>query len=178
MATLTRLRRIRRVRRRAGERGAAMVEGVVAIPFFLIMLAAIIFVGRLYETKMRVMRLTKESAWNYAMCNCGDRGDPISSKCNAPEGAAAGSGGKESGKPDGFDPGEVSKAGSGPGGDLATREFGSSYAQMETKITSDKFLRGFSKQVSSKTKVMCNETPHDGNIKGWGSAAFDAFRKW
>ena len=49
---------------------------------------------------------------------------------------------------------------------------------METKITSDKFLGSFNKQVSSRTKVMCNETPHNGDIKGWGSAAFDAFSKW
>lgn len=168
-----------RTHKRTRERGAAMVEGVVAIPFFLLMLSGIIFVGRLYETKMRVMRLTKESAWDYAMCNCGDRGDPGTSGCKTPEGASAGSGGSESGKPDGFDPGEVSKSGgSGPGGDLASRDFGSSLAQMETKISSDKFLGGFNKKVSSKTKVMCNETPHNGDIKGWGSAAFDAFRKW
>lgn len=168
-----------RRQKRSRERGAAMVEGVVAIPFFLIMLAATVFVGRLYETKMRIMRLTKESAWDYAMCNCGDRGDPGSSSCKSPEGSKAGSGGSETGKADGFDPGEVSKAGgSGPGGDLASRQFGSSLAQMETNITSDKFLRGFTKKVSTKTKVMCNETPHNGDIKGWGSAAFDAFRKW
>jgi len=164
---------------RTRSRGAAMVEGVVAIPFFLLMLSGIIFVGRLYETKMRVMRLTKESAWDYAMCNCGDRGDSMSSACKKPEGYAAGSGGSESGKPDGYDPSEVGKAGgSGPGGDVASRQFGSSLAQMETKITSDKFLGSFNKKVSSKTKVMCNETPHNGDVKGWGSAAFDAFRKW
>lgn len=164
--------------KRSRERGAAMVEGVVAIPFFLLMLSAIIFVGRLYETKMRVMRLTKESAWDYAMCNCGDRGDSMSSSCKTPEGASAGSGGKESGKADGFDPSSLKSGGSGPGSDLASKQFGSSYAQMETKITSDKFLGSFNKQVSSRTKVMCNETPHNGDIKGWGSAAFDAFSKW
>jgi len=164
---------------RSRQRGAAMVEGVVAIPFFLLMLAGIVFVGRLYETKMRVMRLTKESAWDYAMCNCGSRGDSMSSACKTPEGASAGSGGSESGKPSGFDPGAVGKAGGGgPSGDLASKQFGSSYAQMETKITSDKFLGSFTKQVSSKTKVMCNETPHNGDIKGWGTAAFDAFSKW
>jgi hypothetical protein len=27
-------------------------------------------VNKFYEAKLRTMRLTKESAWNYAMCNC------------------------------------------------------------------------------------------------------------
>ena len=167
-----------RTRRRSRQRGAAMVEGVVAIPFFLIMASAIIFVGKLYETKMRVMRLTKESAWDYAMCNCNDKGDPISSKCISPEGASAGSGGSESGKAEGFDPSSLDKGGKGPGADTATRKFGSSLASMQTKISSDAFLGSFTKNVSSRTKVMCNETPHNGDIKGWGSAAFDAFSRW
>lgn len=165
-------------RNRTAQRGAAMVEGVVAIPFFLLMFAGIIFVGKLYETKMRVMRQTKEAAWDYAMCNCNDKGDPISSRCLTPEAATAGAGGSESGKPEGFDPGEVDKAGKGPGSETATRKFGSSLASMETTITADKFLGGFTKSVSSRTKVMCNETPHNGDVKGWGSAAFDAFSRW
>jgi hypothetical protein len=155
-----------------------MVEGVVAIPFFLLMLSGILYVGRLYETKMRIMRFTREAAWDYAMCNCGERGDPGTSGCRSPEGATAGAGGAESGKAEGFDPSAVSKGGSGPGGDTASKQFGSSLASMETSITSDAFLRGFKKTVSSRTKVMCNEAPRNGDVKGWGSAAFDAFSKW
>ncbi|MGZ3420772.1 MAG: hypothetical protein ACXVEF_20130 [Polyangiales bacterium] len=155
-----------------------MVEGVVAIPFFLIIFSALIFVNKFYETKLRTMRLTKESAWNYAMCNCAEKGDSISSSCRAPEGDSAGSGGSSDGKADGFDPGSLSKGGSGPGSEIASKKFGSSYASMETKITSDSFLGGFTKTISSRTKVMCNEAPHNGDLKGWGSAAFDAFSKW
>ena len=51
-------KRTRILRKRSGQRGAVMVEGVVAIPFFLLMFAGIVFVGKLYETKMRVMRMT------------------------------------------------------------------------------------------------------------------------
>jgi hypothetical protein len=168
----------RTTRRRSRQRGAAMVEAVVAIPFFLMMFAGILYIGKLYETKMRVMRLTKESAWNYAMCNCNDKGDAISSTCRAAEGASAGSGGDESGRPEGYDPGEIAKAGKGPGGQLASKKFGSSFAQMETTITSDGILGNYTKNVSSRTKVMCNETPHDGNVQGWGKAAFDVFTRW
>ncbi len=155
-----------------------MVEGVVAIPFFLLMLACIVYVGRLYETKMRVMRLTKESAWNYAMCNCGDKGDAPSTACRAPEGFAAGSGGSESAKPEGFDSSEIAKGGAGKGSDNASRKFGSSLASMETQITADRFVGSFTKTVSSHTKVMCNERPLDGDLDGWAGAAMDAVKKW
>lgn len=155
-----------------------MVEGVVAIPFFLLIFSCLLYIGHLYSAKMKMMRLAKESAWDYAMCNCGESGDKISSKCNTPEGAAAGSGGAESGKPDGYDPADVAKGGSGPGSDLASRKFGSSLASMEGSITADKLLGGFTQRISTRTKVMCNEAPHNGDLKGWGSAAFDAFKKW
>ncbi len=155
-----------------------MVEGAVAIPFLLLMFAAIIFVNRLYETKLRAMRFAREGAWNFAMCNCGDKGDPISGTCRAAEGASGGKGGSESGAPEGFDPGKVSKAGSGPGASLASKDFGSSEAQLTMSITADAFLGGYTKKVSSKTRVMCNETPHDGDLKGWGSAAMDSWSKW
>jgi hypothetical protein len=177
MTTIPRTK-IERARRRSGERGAAMVEAVVAIPFFLLMFAGILFVGNLYQTKMTVMRQAKESAWNYAMCNCGESGDGMSTKCQPADGPAAGSGGSDTASPTGYDPGSISKVGSGPSGELASKSFGSSKASMEQSVTADGFLGGFSKKMSSQTKVMCNEAPHDGDIKGWGSAAFDSLTKW
>ena len=167
-----------RARSRRGERGAAMTEAVVAIPFFLIIFAGIMFVGKMYETKMRVMRLSKESAWNYAMCNCGNAGDPGTSKCNKGDGPGAGSGGESGGSPDGFDPSSIDKAGKGPGADIATKKFGSSVASMSLPVTADGFLGGYTKNMTSHTQVMCNEAPHNASIKGWGSAAFDALTKW
>ncbi|GAC1367396.1 MAG: hypothetical protein NVSMB47_18470 [Polyangiales bacterium] len=165
-------------RSRVSERGAALTEAVVAIPFFLIMFAGIMFVGTMYETKLRVMRLAKESAWDYAMCNCGEAGDEPSSKCRTPEGTSASSGGSESGSPSGYDPSAISKVGSGPSGGVASKSFGSSQASMEASITADGFLGGYTKKMSSRTKVMCNEAPHDGSLTGWGTAAFDSLTKW
>ncbi|MBL8715398.1 MAG: pilus assembly protein [Myxococcales bacterium] len=179
MATVTSLRsKGLRSQRRRRQRGAAMVEGAVAIPFLLLMFAAILFVNKLYETKMRAMKFAREGAWNYAMCNCGEKGDPISSTCRAAEGATGGKGGSEKGAAEGFDPSKVSKAGSGPGGDIASKDFGSSEASLTLEVSSDKFLGGYTKKVSSKSRVMCNEAPHDGNLKGWMSSAMDSWTKW
>ena len=170
--------KLRARRRRTGERGAALTEAVVAIPFFLVMFSGILYVGKLYETKLSTMRLTKEAAWNYAMCNCGDSGDSMSTRCQPSDGPSAGSGGTESGSPDGYDPSGVSKVGAGPGGEIASKSFGSSQASMEQSITADGFLGNYTKKMSSRTKVMCNEAPHNGDLKGWGSAAFDSLTRW
>lgn len=167
----------RRAARRR-QRGAAMVEGAVAIPFLLLMFAAILFVNKLYETKMRAMKFAREGAWNYAMCNCGEKGDPISSGCRTAEGATAAKGASESGTAEGFDPGKVGKTASGPGSDIASKDFGSSEASLTLTVSSDKFLGGYTKKVSSKTRVMCNEAPHDGNLKGFMSSAMDSWTKW
>ena len=167
-----------RCRSRTDERGAALTEAVVVIPFFLIIFAGILFVGKMYETKLRVMRFAKESAWNYAMCNCGEVGDEPSSKCQTPEGTSSSSGGAEGASPSGYDPSAISKVGSGPSGGVANKSVGSSQASMEASVTADGMIGGYTKTMSSRTRVMCNEAPHDGNLSGWGSAAFDSLTKW
>jgi hypothetical protein len=169
-------------RRRTGERGAAMVEAVVAIPFFLLIFAATLYVGNLYQTKLTVMRVAKESAWNYATCNCGETGDDMSSRCQPADGPSASGGGSDSASPSGYDPGAISKVGSGTGGEIASKSFGSSQASMEQSITADGFLGGYTKTMSSRTRVMCNEAPHNGfdggGITSWGASAFDSLSKW
>ena len=56
--------------RRKGQRGAALVEAVVVIPFFIIIFASMIFIGQLYGEKQRTMREAKQNVWVYAMGNC------------------------------------------------------------------------------------------------------------
>lgn len=170
--------RTNRPKNRARSRGAAMVEAVVSIPFLLLMFASIIYVNRLYETKMRVMRFAREAAWNYAMCNCNDQGDPISSTCRPAEGASTTKGSAGSGAASGYDAGKVTSVGSGPGGDLAGKDFGSSKSTLQAELKSDAFLGKFSKKVTSRTIVMCNEAPHNGNLKGWASTAMNMWKSW
>lgn len=179
MATIHRKNRLVRRRRRAGERGAAMTEAVVAIPFFLLLTSSILFVGKMYETKLRVMRATRQSAWSYAMCNCGEAGDSPTTSCKPGDpGAAATPGGPMGGAPAGYDPSSLGKGGKGPGASVATKDYGTSKASGSAKVVSDVFLTGFSKEMKSETHVMCNEAPHNGDLKGWLTSAFDAFTSW
>jgi TadE-like protein len=170
-------RSTRRVRR-SSSRGAALTEAAVVIPFLLLMFAGIMYVGKMYETKMLVMKTTKQAAWAYAMCNCGEKGDPTNNVCRASDSITGGKGGSSSGTPSGFDSGTVSKGGSGPGADVATKGFGSSSAQWSQPVVSDVFMGSTTKNMKSQTVVMCNEAPHDGDLKGWLMAAYDSFRKW
>ena len=60
----------RKLRKIRSSRGAAVVEAVVVIPFFIIIFASMIFVAKLYGEKQRTLRVSKEYAWTYAMANC------------------------------------------------------------------------------------------------------------
>jgi hypothetical protein len=52
------------------ERGAAMVEAVVAIPLFLVLFAAAIFVLRLYGHKANSRAEARYAVWAYALNSC------------------------------------------------------------------------------------------------------------
>ena len=60
---------------RGARRGAALIEALVVIPFFILTLAALIFAGSVYATKLKAMREAKSRAWSYAMSNCGEAGN-------------------------------------------------------------------------------------------------------
>ena len=47
-----------------------MVEGVIVLPFFVIVLAAIIFFHRAYATKIEMGVKARSCAWNYAVNGC------------------------------------------------------------------------------------------------------------
>jgi hypothetical protein len=124
------------------------------------------------------MRTTKQAAWAYAMCNCGESGDPTTSVCRSPDNITASKGGSSGGSPSGFDPGATSVGGSGPGAGIASKSYGSSQAQWSQPVVADAFLGGYTKQMKSQTVVMCNEAPQNGDLKGWVHAAYDALSKW
>jgi hypothetical protein len=169
----------RRRARRSSQRGAATTEAVVVIPFFLLMASAILFAGRMYETKLRVMKGTRQSAWNYAMCNCNDPGDGASYTCRPPDaGEWARPGGSMGGSAPGYDPSSADPVGSGPESAIARKDFGTAKAHLEERVSADVFLRGFTKQMKSDTMVMCDETPHNGDLKGWIGAAFGTASRW
>lgn len=169
---------VQKLLRRRNKRGAALAEAVVIIPFFIMIFACILFMGNLYKEKLRVMRLTKESAWALAMENCGKPGDPMTTEGIPRSGDAPGSG---PGAADSESPTNLSDAekASGGEGDLASKkDFGSSDATMQSSVSADGYIGGFTKNVTSHTRVMCNETPQNGDISGFLSAGYDAITKW
>jgi len=52
------------------KRGAAMVEGVIVLPVFVIVLAAIIYFHRAYATKINMNSKARSCAWSYAVNGC------------------------------------------------------------------------------------------------------------
>ena len=106
------------------------------------------------------------------------KGDRISSTCQPAEGASYSKGSAGGGSASGYDPSKVTSVGGGPGGDLAGKDFGSSSSTLQADLRSDALLGAFDKTISSKTVVMCNETPHDGNLKGWASTAMNMWKSW
>ena len=62
--------RIRRARSRRLARGAAMTEAAVAIPFFLILFAALVFVHKLYAVKENTRTEARQAMWAYALNAC------------------------------------------------------------------------------------------------------------
>ncbi len=51
-------------------RGAVMAEGVIVLPFFVILLASIIYFHRAYATKISVNSKARSCAWSYAIDGC------------------------------------------------------------------------------------------------------------
>lgn len=166
-----------RLKRRRNKRGAALVEAVVVIPFFIIIFASILFVGNLYKEKIRVMRLTKESAWAYAMENCGTEGHPMTTTGipRSEGGPGSGAGPSDSANP--TDLSDAEKAGGDQAG-LASKDFGSSEATMLSSVGADGYIGGFTKNVTSHTRVMCNEAPYNGDLEGFLKAGWQAITKW
>jgi hypothetical protein len=164
-----------------------MVEALVVIPFFVLVFVCVVFMGGLYGAKLRVMRLTRESAWSYAIANCGTPGDPLTSthgqSSEAPKAADG-----DSDEPPDFS--EYSEQGTsadegkanageygGEMGKLASQDFGSSVATMEEPVSVSAGFGSFSKNVSSRTRVMCNEPPYNGNFMGFLNAGYNALKK-
>ena len=59
-----------RARSRATSRGAAFVESIIVISFFIMALAGIIYFKELYRTKIRASRIARASTILYAMSGC------------------------------------------------------------------------------------------------------------
>lgn len=156
-----------------------MVEAVVAIPFFILIFASILYVGNLYGTKQKTLRLAKQQAWTHALANCDSNvastestGDPMADLGNTSEYDPS-SGAMNN--PGGGDVGEYSGA---SGGGEVTRSMGTASATVTDTVVADPVIGGFSNELSTTTVMQCNEKTHDGNILGVLRMAWQAARFW
>jgi hypothetical protein len=150
-----------------------MVEAVVVIPFFIIIFASMIFVAKLYGEKQRTLRVSKEYAWVYAMSNC--------------EGGSANTTLEQGGSPmsqlESNDPNVNPQPlqqfnGSDPGMEKFNKDWGTASATVTGSATASKAIGGFTNDLSTTTRVQCNETPRDGNLRGVFGFAWDLFKQW
>jgi hypothetical protein len=132
-----------------------MVEALVVIPFFVIIFILTIFLGRIYNEKLRVNRETKKCVWETAMVgNCeggcglsqvrdlGDADLDMGSEVNPSQGHP---------QPD----------------DWLTRTFKENDYQLWGSATASEAMDagGFTATVNTRQVVMCNEKPEDGKFR-------------
>jgi hypothetical protein len=146
-------------------RGAAMVEALAAIPFFIIIFASMLYVSRLYAEKQRTLRQAKEYAWTYAMRSCTGSSSNVVQESNGNPG-------------DEFDLGEGNNY-KGVGGDKSlSKDFGTSVSTVQGQVTASKLIGGKTNKLSTTTRVQCNEEAINGNIIGVLKFAWKTLTSW
>ncbi len=145
-----------------------MVEAVVVIPFFIIIFASMIFVAHLYGEKQRTLRMSKEQAWTYAMSNCSGGSDASGS----PIGQLSAEDSNVDGRP--LEQFENSDRGM----EKLTKSWGTASSTITGSATASKAIGGFTDELSTTTKVQCNEEPLEGNLRGVFEFAWNLFSQW
>lgn len=160
--------------RRNRQRGAAMVEAVVVIPFFLIIFASMIYAGHLYGSKIRTMRLAKQYAWTYAMNNCESGGGNVS---HQDDGSAMDDVKGVNSNADDGPSHNMDKSGD-QGMSKINQNMGTASSTVNASVTAGKEIGGFTKKLSTTTKVQCNEKPIDGDLFGLFKYGWNMWKQW
>lgn len=142
-----------RSRYRGRKRGAALVEALAVIPFFLVIFASLVYVGRLYAEKQRTLREARQYAWTFAMNSCA--GDP--------QGAAVESTGNPNTEIDLSDAKKYKDSG---GDQSLSKDWGEAVVTVKGTVTASKLLGGKTNKLSTTTRVQCNEAPVEGDLVG------------
>jgi len=131
-----------RLRNRRRQRGAAMVEGLIVIPFFMLIFAGTMFIGGFFAKRIHLQNEVREETWKMA----------VSENC---DGKAKGNL-KSMEIVDSSDLGELSAS---PLAALCDKDFGSvSYTAKDShKVGS------FDGKINATAMVPCNETPIAGD---------------
>jgi len=137
---------ITRAARRKRARGAAMAESLVAIPFFILMFAGIVYMGNLYRGKLKTHRLSMEKAWTDSLGGCDEAatGRPLPMTANIDLGEAAGT----------------------PQAQLCETGFSWLSEEAAGTVNRPAMLNGGTTQVGTVTHLICNEDPESGDFEG------------
>lgn len=143
-----------RLRARRRKRGAAMVEAVVVLPFFIIVLASLGYIARLYGTRQQVGADSRKCAWLNAVNSCEGALPPECSAQKTSDGNLANNGVQDL-NPDDGDADSISN--SSPGAVSLQDSFGSTVVEVSRDASAAQLLGASAPTVKASTKVMCNE---------------------
>jgi hypothetical protein len=136
-----------------------MAEALVAIPFFILIFAGMLFIGNLYREKLRTHRVSMNHAWTDSLKGC-DEGElgplPVTNHINL--GAAAGS----------------------PQAALCQTGFGKLSHHENGSVQRPSMIPGGAANATTYTHLICNEDPETGQFDGaadflWNQFASDEF---
>lgn len=161
--------RQQRYSQRRRQRGAAMVEAAVSIPFFITIFVALAFVGKLYIEKQRTLSSARQLAWVYSMKNC-DGQPPTQELQNQDAGPIP--------QQDGMDFSSTGQFEGAPGGDTVSKGSRTAVATVKGSANAGTQQKVYEKKIQTTVKVTCNEKPQKGNIQGVLSTAWGIFTGW
>jgi hypothetical protein len=140
---------LQRLRRRRRTRGAAMIEGVVAIPFLMLMLAGTVFVGGFYGQRIDAQMEARQGTWMLAVNeNC----DNESANYTTLPGLEI------------VDSADLKELSASPLAALCNKDFGSVTWEARRAYNVDGAFSFASGDIRAKAMCPCNESPVSGDV--------------
>jgi len=139
---------------RRRKRGAAMVEALVAIPFFMIIFASTVFVGEFYRRKLKSHRESMLLMWQASSLGCDETIlGPLPGSANINLGAAS----------------------EAPGAALCSTGFGEVTELATGSVQASGIIGGYTANASTSTKLICNEKAETGDFDGASEFLWELF---
>jgi hypothetical protein len=141
--------------RRLRRRGAALIEAVVCLPILVLLLAAILYVGRLYSARISALAEVRAAVWKASLGGCPGRSGGFGFRI----------------------PDAVLRRAPAAGGAEVVRRSGSARARGTVRVDGDAVLGRSPELEEVEAEIPCNETPQEGNVAGvidlgWRQARF------
>lgn len=139
--------------RRRAQRGAAMVEALAAIPFFMLIFASAVYLHDVYRMKISTLSETRRNTWFNALGECTS---DSSKNIDAVDNSLL------------IPPPQNSQLAAGqeaPGGQLCDKKFDETAMVADESVQKSEYMGGGSTPVKSRYKLLCNEKPVPGDFQ-------------